>query len=875
MFSRKYKKTYKPITLFLILVLVVFINYDKVKIREEINSSIDSIGTLSLGISGLPGLYGRSNMTEFGDGWLQVIKTLVVEFPKRISDFIPKLISSNFFIKTDANAIKNIVIDVRFDDWSTLMNDRSIALRDGILIDRNKVKFSGNHAGEKIRGKIRLKGDLSDHWRSRLRMSLLVELSENSASVNGFKRFAIHKPESRAHPYEQLFQRLASAVDIITVKHDYVKVVVNGENWGVMNIQETFSKELLEKQGYRNSQIIKLGRESEDWNISAKYGKNTGFVNGGVHYIDVLDDKIIDKSIVERNRLSYIYSSLRRGEFQNIVDTYKFAKLALLALVWGDVHVTLPSNSRYYLNPYTLRIEPVSADQSHFRRRSAEYYANVELPDVYRYALQAVTDNGELAALIDELDKVFRKLESYGAEITQVFPNDAEIDYSIIYDNFELIKNNGISIRNSSHERRDDLRVSLTEDEWAIAENHIVVNHYTDGRIELLNLLPEPITVDSISLHGINALAQPITMLPSYGKSFASVIKTPFIGPHDRAIEVKTRLGKYEKKTRNSLSLAVDYKNPFLIHSVTKNREFIVNNNAVYTIPKGNWVIHEPITVNGTLIIEPGVKLRFDESAYLLVNGAIFCNGVPEEPIVLSALNSVWKGIFVNGHERISAIVNTSINDTTYFSDGMLELTGGVNFYNTKLTLKNVKMENSIAEDGLNIVKSHFTIEGIALKNMRSDAIDIDFSQGSIVDGQIEDVNGDALDFSGTESFIERIKIRRVRDKGISAGEGSSIKLENIDMHRVGVGVASKDGSNVSGRNVIVDQFEMAAFMTYRKKNFYPFSSLLLTDSTASGVRLDDMLVRERNSMLQFNGFQPTAIKLNIKKLYQSEVMSK
>ena len=184
-------------------------------------------------------------------------------------------------------------------------------------------------------------------------------------------------------------------------------------------------------------------------------------------------------------------------------------------------------------------------------------------------------------------------------------------------------------------------------------------------------------------------------------------------------------------------------------------------------------------------------------------------------------------------------------------------------------------MENSIAEDGLNIVKSHFTIEGIALKNMRSDAIDIDFSQGSIVDGQIEDVNGDALDFSGTESFIERIKIRRVRDKGISAGEGSSIKLENIDMHRVGVGVASKDGSNVSGRNVIVDQFEMAAFMTYRKKNFYPFSSLLLTDSTASGVRLDDMLVRERNSMLQFNGFQPTAIKLNIKKLYQSEVMSK
>ena len=37
----------------------------------------------------------------------------------------------------------------------------------------------------------------------------------------------------------------------------------------------------------------------------------------------------------------------------------------LLARLWGEKHVLYENNTKHYLNPYTLRLEPISSDQYH------------------------------------------------------------------------------------------------------------------------------------------------------------------------------------------------------------------------------------------------------------------------------------------------------------------------------------------------------------------------------------------------------------------------------------------------------------------------------------------------------------------------------
>ena len=79
---------------------------------------------------------------------------------------------------------------------------------------------------------IRLKGVLADHWRSKDRMSLRIEI-RSEGSILGSKRFALHKPESRQFPYDHTFQEIMLQAGNLASVHKYIKVKVNGENWGL------------------------------------------------------------------------------------------------------------------------------------------------------------------------------------------------------------------------------------------------------------------------------------------------------------------------------------------------------------------------------------------------------------------------------------------------------------------------------------------------------------------------------------------------------------------------------------------------------------------------------------------------------------------
>ena len=153
-------------------------------------------------------------------------------------------------------------------------------------------------------------------------------------------------------------------------------------------------------------------------------------------------------------------------------------------------------------------------------------------------------------------------------------------------------------------------------------------------------------------------------------------------------------------------------------------------------------------------------------------------------------------------------------------SDETFILYGSINFYNTKVSIENMKFEKLSSEDGLNIINSNFKINNISFSEISSDAIDFDFSNGDIMNAKFDKIGNDGLDFSGSNVYVKNIYFNRVNDKQISIGENSKIKLSKIFGTNSYIGIASKDGSITNAEDVSFENVKLP-FLSYIKKNEY------------------------------------------------------
>ena len=101
------------------------------------------------------------------------------------------------------------------------------------------------------------------------------------------------------------------------------------------------------------------------------------------------------------------------------------------------------------------------------------------------------------------------------------------------------------------------------------------------------------------------------------------------------------------------------------------------------------------------------------------------------------------------------------------------------------------------------------------------DAIDFDFSKGTIDGISIYNAGNDALDFSGS-NVAKNILINKAGDKGVSAGEQSKIKISNIDINKSNIGIASKDLSTVEVNNIEVEGSNIVGNGSSKKPEFGP-----------------------------------------------------
>ena len=853
------------ITLSLLVVFsfVIFFSYSKERIREEIYLVIDGFPWSDFGVSGLPGLYGRSNMTEFGDSWAQIGTTLFLESGKNILSKIPGMASFWFA----SNDLPNIKIDIKFKHLSSLRKDREEALAKGILLSKTKVPFDGLFNGQKIKGKLRIKGDLNDHWRSEKRMSLKVDLDSKSALVLGMKSFYIQKPESRAFPHDALFQELTHSLGILSTRHKFSNVTFNGLDWGVMDIQESFSKELIEKGKRKDSIILKLDNESVNWRLGSFIDRTTKGYLGYSHLISSINKK---NKYLESNSNQLLLSNTLfdiETKSYSLLDNPKLARLALSALIWGDIHVLMDSNVRYYINPYTNLLEPISSDQSHFRLR-VDNYETVMMPNFFYHALNETKRNGLLLNYLNEIQNAIINLQKKYDSLKSIFPNDSHPDFEILFSNFKVLKT---SIENDFNIKLYDpylqftrLEKKLTPFEWAeYVEDFVVVNLRDDGKVTVKNLMPEDIVIHEIFYNGKRFLDGEVQLAAS-SKNDVSIFEFKLNQDiyKEEKVYIETSLGGLNKVTENQYLLP----NPKLFLNSTTNKKHHRFRDDIF--------ISEPTHLRGTVIIDPGTKFTFAEGASLSIEGTLIAKGSITNPIIFSANDKSWGGFYVlckNNSEAFQVdIENVLFEKARNFSRDSINLTGAFNIYNCKSKISKSIFKNNYSEDALNIVASQAELDQLQFVLTPSDALDVDHSQIVISNISLTDIGGDAIDISGTNLNMTDATIQNVQDKAISIGEDSLATLKNLKIKEIGTGVAVKDGSKCEVQNVSIKNSKVAALMTYKKKSFYSSPSLEVNDLTPNNANI----IRQYGSFLKVDGHEFPETNIDVEELY-STVMKK
>jgi hypothetical protein len=141
--------------------------------------------------------------------------------------------------------------------------------------------------------------------------------------------------------------------------------------------------------------------------------------------------------------------------------------------------------------------------------------------------------------------------------------------------------------------------------------------------------------------------------------------------------------------------------------------------------------------------------------------------------------------------------------------------------------MNNCLIDNTEAEDALNTLNSSVKIDGLTIRNTRSDAYDGDFTTGTLNHLYFYNIGNDAVDFSGSTVKIGEIYAEEIGDKAVSAGESSHITIEKTTINNSSLGLESKDKSELRVDSEFATQLQVA-LLAFEKKGAYDGAKMIV-----------------------------------------------
>ena len=277
--------------------------------------------------------------------------------------------------------------------------------------------------------------------------------------------------------------------------------------------------------------------------------------------------------------------------------------------------------------------------------------------------------------------------------------------------------------------------------------------------------------------------------------------------------------------------------------------------------------LDKPLVFPAGFVVNANAGLQIDIKAggKIISKSPLYFRGSDEQPIRIYSSDKRGQGIFVVGAKETSELNYVQFDYLTNPAHGLWDLTGAVVFYESPVNLDHVLVANNSCEDGLNIIRTQFTMKNTIFRNTQSDAFDGDFVQGTLTNCTFENLGNDAIDVSGSSLEMYDLKIINAGDKALSAGENSQMKAERIFIDQSEIAIAGKDLSTVNVSEATITNSKLG-FTAFQKKPEFGASSIEANNVTMTQVETP-YLIENRSSLL-LNGEKAETIEQVKEQMY-------
>jgi hypothetical protein len=663
------------------------------------------------------------------------------------------------------------------------------------------------------------------------------------ARILGMRIFSLQHPKTRNYAYEWLFHQAMKREGIIALRYEFVDLTLNGTALGLYALEEHFDKRLIENNHLREGPIIRFN-EDRAW----EEGGNDWWEQADdlTHYYASEIEPYQTGRTLSRN-VSYeqfvkaknLLEAVRRGQLDtsDVYDIPKLATFFAIGDLMGSYHIRNWNNMRFYYNPITSRLEPIGFDSSSGQKLTRlAMFPFFHVTSIHSELL--FKDPRFLAAYVGELERVAAPeyldafLEEVDAELQGVlnlcYNESPDFEFSV-----DVFRHNQRFIANALN---------------PIKGLHAYFRGSPPGALEvdLGNLQGMPIEVLGVS-HGESRLFPPLdeVILPE-----APILEARPVEYHTVRFEIPAGL---VWSARSARDLSVHYRllgtsrsrqvevlpwsyldTDFLERDLTRREPnahefpFLVTDPAAgeIRIRPGSWTLDRSLVLPGGFEITAGAGTRIvlvDDATILSRSPLVFL-GTEERPVVIRGDEGAGQGVIVLNAEEPSVLEHVTFENLSLPVREGWGLTGAVTFYESPVRISRSRFEGSRAEDALNIVRSKFAIDETFFNETSSDALDVDFAEGSISDSSFAMLGGDAIDLSGTVVDIRNVRISDAGDKGLSVGENRQATVTDATVRGAKIAFASKDLSHLTIAATRVEASDTALAVYQKKSEFGPAS---------------------------------------------------
>jgi hypothetical protein len=846
---------------------------------------------------------------------------------------VPGFLWANFVLLTDSkilpslmeeNDLETLQLNVSFRNVQKIEFKRDEALANEKLVssDDDFVKAVISNGNARLDCKIRLKGDLSDHW-SGDKWSLRIEM-KGDGLIKGMSRFSLQDPVTRNNTAEWLFLNNLRKENGMSVRYQFVNLELNGKPMGIYAMEEHFSKEMIEANHRREGVIVNYD-DNLLWkkfpvNMLSNVEWNSIFRSS---LPDVRNNKQINNNTELKRQKFNAFNLLRliqesNCSASNIFDVEKVGRFLAITHLWSAERGLFFSDINFYFDPITCKLEPIGFDGNPKSNREAPYcyfsggdlknnWVNFALKDQriaesYVKHLERFSSENyilEIQESFSDYEYKIRKLlfrEMLLSSPDRIWKNDRNL---LSYDPWEIIKKRSKRIRNELNNEQPIVAFGRPDKELHSYE--IVVKNTTKQPVEIAGFkwgenFWEPMNCSTFPPINHLWIKNDMTsiLLPHQGNgwpqtsgdhrfklTFDNNSSSDFIKKNNLFILTRF-LGKQSKYVRVKVPID-DFpfypdKLPFgEINRTAQLPSFALERNNSIFISKGVHQVKTRLFIpNGKqLFILPGAKLFFEKSATIISGNQIHAIGTSEEPIIFSSIGETWGGMLLVNSPMPSRFEHVAFSNIRGIGKGPSPngitsngwtMTGGITIYNSPTHFFSCTFDGLMTEDALNIISSPFSLNSCTFRNLFSDGFDGDFVTGEVRNCIFRDIKGDGVDFSGSQVSVIQCSFTDIKDKAISIGEGSQVIVKTANIDRVSFGVVSKDLSQATISECKISGANIAGFSAYQKKNSFGPAKMKVSDSEV--IESTKAFLVQDGSSVWNNGSEIKTVPLDVDLLY-------